>query len=266
MSYIDLKHIVKEFKDPLRGTRTLAIDDVSLSVDKTEFVCLLGPSGCGKSTLLNMVAGFEKPTTGDVFVDSRPIDGPGADRGMVFQQPNLMPWLPVWDNIAFALKLQGKSKSERQEAAQPFIDAVKLRGFENHFPGELSGGMAQRVGIARALLQNPSVILMDEPFAALDAQTKLEMQEELVTIWQKYSSTIVFVTHSVDEALILGTQVAIMTHRPGRIRELIKVKLDRPRDVTSGEFNQLKRHVMDVIREEAQLAKDESSHSTTEIS
>ena len=257
MSFIELKHIVKEFHDPMRGTKTLAIDDVSVSVAKKEFVCLLGPSGCGKSTLLNMVAGFEKPTQGQVEVDGRPITGPGADRGMVFQQANLMPWLPVWDNIAFALKLQGKSKAERQAAAQPFIEAVKLRGFENNFPSELSGGMAQRVGIARALLQNPAVILMDEPFAALDAQTKLEMQEELVTIWQKYSSTIVFVTHSVDEALILGTQVAIMTHRPGKIRELIRVDLDRPRDVTSVEFNQLKRHVMDIIREEAQLAREE---------
>lgn len=260
MSFIELTHIVKEFNDPVRGAKTLAIDDVSVSVAKKEFVCLLGPSGCGKSTLLNMVAGFEKPTSGQVAVDGRPITGPGADRGMVFQQANLMPWLPVWDNIAFALKLAGKSQAERKAAAQPFIDAVKLRGFENHFPSELSGGMAQRVGIARALLQNPAVILMDEPFAALDAQTKLEMQEELVTIWQKYSSTIVFVTHSVDEALILGTQVAIMTHRPGRIRELIRIDLPRPRDVTSVAFNQLKRHVMDIIREEAELARQQQGH------
>jgi len=256
MSFIQLNDIVKEFHDPVRGTKTLAIDHVSLSVEKKEFVCLIGPSGCGKSTLLNMVAWFEKPTSGTVLVGGQPITGPGADRGMVFQQPNLMPWLPVWDNIAFALKLKGLSKTERQQAAQPFIDAVKLRGFERHFPGELSGGMAQRVGIARALLQNPAVILMDEPFAALDAQTKLEMQEELVAIWEKYNSTIVFVTHSVDEALILGTQIAIMTHRPGKLRELIKVDLDRPRDVTSAEFNQIKRHVMEVIKEEAQLARE----------
>lgn len=255
MSFIQLNDIVKEFHDPVRGTKTLAIDHVTLNVEKKEFVCLIGPSGCGKSTLLNMVAGFEKPTHGDVMVGGNHISGPGADRGMVFQQPNLMPWLPVWDNIAFALKLKGLSKLERQQAAKPFIDAVKLNGFERHFPSELSGGMAQRVGIARALLQNPAVILMDEPFAALDAQTKLEMQEELVAIWEKYSSTIVFVTHSVDEALILGTQIAIMTHRPGKLRELIKVDLDRPRDVTSTEFNQIKRHVMEVIREEAQLAR-----------
>jgi NitT/TauT family transport system ATP-binding protein len=255
MSFIQLSDIVKEFHDPVRETKTLAIDHVTLSVEKKEFVCLIGPSGCGKSTLLNMVAGFEKPTHGGVWVDGRPISGPGADRGMVFQQPNLMPWLPVWDNIAFALKLKGLSKEQRQEAAQPFIDAVKLKGFERHFPSELSGGMAQRVGIARALLQNPAVILMDEPFAALDAQTKLEMQEELVAIWEKYHSTILFVTHSVDEALILGTQIAIMTHRPGKLRELIKINLDRPRDVTSKEFNDIKRHVMEVIREEAKLAR-----------
>ena len=257
MAFIELNDIVKVFKDPQRGADTLAIDHVSLSVEKKEFVCLLGPSGCGKSTLLNMIAGFEKATQGVVSVDGKEITGPGADRGMVFQQPNLMPWLPVWDNVAFALKLQGLSKKQRREAAQPFIDAVKLKGFENHFPGELSGGMAQRVGIARALLQNPAVILMDEPFAALDAQTKLEMQEELVTIWQKYNSTIVFVTHSVDEALILGSQVVIMTHRPGRIRECIKIDLERPRDITSNDFKHIKRHVLDLIREEANLAKED---------
>jgi NitT/TauT family transport system ATP-binding protein len=255
MSFIELKNITKEFKDSSRGTQTLAIDGVSLSVPQNEFLCLLGPSGCGKSTLLNMIAGFEKPTQGQVLVAGQPIVGPGADRGMVFQQPNLMPWLPVWDNIAFTLKLKGISKSERRQAAQPFIDAVKLQGFENHFPSELSGGMAQRVGIARALLQNPEVILMDEPFAALDAQTKQDMQEELVNIWQKFKSTIVFVTHSVDEALILGTQIAVMTHRPGRIRELIPVDLKHPKDVTSAEFNEIKRHIMAIIREEAMLAK-----------
>jgi NitT/TauT family transport system ATP-binding protein len=259
MSFIQLSDIVKEFNDPVRGTKTLAIDHVSLSVERKEFVCLIGPSGCGKSTLLNMVAGFEKPTHGSVTVGGQAITSPGADRGVVFQQPNLMPWLPVWDNIAFALKIQGKSRQVRQQAAQPFIEAVKLKGFEHHFPSELSGGMAQRVGIARALLQNPAVILMDEPFAALDAQTKLEMQEELVAIWEKYSSTIVFVTHSVDEALILGTQIAIMTHRPGKLRELIKIELPRPRDVTSPEFNEIKRYVMEVTREEARLARSEQS-------
>ena len=235
-----------------------AIDDVSIDIPQNYVTAFIGPSGCGKSTLLNMIAGFEKPTSGEVKVDGKRITGPGADRGMVFQQPNLMPWLPVWDNVAFALKLKGLSKKDRQAAAQPFIEAVKLNGFENHLPGELSGGMAQRVGIARALLQNPAVVLMDEPFAALDAQTKLDMQEELVTIWQRYSSTIVFVTHSVDEALILGTQVVVMTHRPGKIRETIAIDLDRPRDITSTGFNDIKRHVLDLIRQESVLAKQDA--------
>ena len=254
MAFIELNNIVKVFKDRKGGADMLAIDNVSLKLEKKEFLCLLGPSGCGKSTLLNMIAGFEFPSSGEVKVDGRPVAGPGADRGMVFQQANLMPWLPVWDNVAFSLKLQGKSAAERRAAAQPFIETVKLKGFENHFPGELSGGMAQRVGIARALLQNPSVILMDEPFAALDAQTKMEMQEELVALWQRYEGTIVFVTHSVDEALILATKVAVMTHRPGRMRELIDIDLPRPRDTTSHEFNQAKRHVLGLIREESALA------------
>jgi NitT/TauT family transport system ATP-binding protein len=254
MAFIELNNIVKVFKDRKRGTDMLAIDDVTLKLEQKEFLCLLGPSGCGKSTLLNMIAGFESPTQGEVAVAGKPVAGPGAERGMVFQQANLMPWLPVWDNVAFSLKLQGKSSAERRRAAQPFIDTVKLTGFENHFPSELSGGMAQRVGIARALLLNPTVILMDEPFAALDAQTKLEMQEELVMLWQRYEGTIVFVTHSVDEALILATKVAVMTHRPGRIRDLIEIDLPRPRDSTSQAFNDYKRHVLSLIREESALA------------
>src|ERR1700732_3540214 len=160
MAFIELNNIVKVFKDSKRGTDMLAIDDVTLKLEQKEFLCLLGPSGCGKSTLLNMIAGFESPTQGEVTVAGKPVTRPGAERGMVFQQANLMPWLPVWDNVAFSLKLQGKSSAERRRAAQPFIDTVKLTGFENHFPSELSGGMAQRVGIARALLLNPTVILM----------------------------------------------------------------------------------------------------------
>jgi NitT/TauT family transport system ATP-binding protein len=255
MAFIELNNIVKVFKDRKRGTDMLAIDNVTLKVEKKEFLCLLGPSGCGKSTLLNMIAGFEFPTQGAVTVAGQAVTGPGSGRGMVFQQAHLMPWLPVWDNVAFSLKLQGKSAAERRQAAQPFIDTVKLTGFENHFPSELSGGMAQRVGIARALLLNPAVILMDEPFAALDAQTKLEMQEELVTLWQRYEGTIVFVTHSVDEALVLATKVAVMTHRPGRIRDLIDIDLPRPRDTTTQAFNDCKRHVLSLIREESALAR-----------
>ena len=255
MGFITVDRVSKTFHDKRRGAEVLALDRIDLAIARHELVCLLGPSGCGKSTLLNIIAGFERPSTGAVRVDGVPIVKPGAARGMVFQQPTLMPWLPVWDNVALHLKVHGKARAERRAAAQPFIDMVGLTGFENHYPSELSGGMSQRVGIARALLLNPAVILMDEPFAALDAQTKLDMQEELVGIWQRYAGTIVFVTHSVDEALILGTKIAVMTHRPGRIRELIDLDLARPRDITSVAFNDLKRHVLALIKEEATLAR-----------
>ena len=255
MAFIEAKNVVKVFKDSKRGTEFLTLDNIQLQVEQNEFLCLLGPSGCGKSTLLNMIAGFEHPTSGEVTIGGKRITDPGAERGMVFQQPTLMPWLPVWENVAFYLKLKGQKAQERKQAAQRFIDMVGLTGFENHYPYELSGGMSSRVGIARALLMNPDVILMDEPFAALDAQTKMDMQEELVRIWQHMKRTIVFVTHSVDEALILGTKVAVMTHRPGKIRKLIHVDLPRPRDTTSNAFNYLKREIIDMIREEGQLAK-----------
>lgn len=255
MAFIEARNVVKVFKDSKRGTEFLTLDNIQLQVEQNEFLCLLGPSGCGKSTLLNMIAGFEHPTSGKVTVGGKRVTDPGAERGMVFQQPTLMPWLPVWENVAFYLKLQGQKAQERKKTAQRFIDMVGLTGFENHYPYELSGGMSSRVGIARALLMNPDVILMDEPFAALDAQTKMDMQEELVRIWQHMKRTIVFVTHSVDEALILGTKVAVMTHRPGKIRKLINVNLPRPRDTTSSSFNELKREIIDMIREEGQLAK-----------
>jgi NitT/TauT family transport system ATP-binding protein len=227
-----------------------------LIIGDHDFVCLLGPSGCGKSTLLNMIAGFEQPSAGRVEVGGTLVQKPGADRGVVFQQPTLMPWLNVTDNVAFHLKLKGVGKAERRERAQHFIDLVGLTGFELHFPSELSGGMNQRVGIARALLMNPRVILMDEPFAALDAQTKLEMQEELVQIWQRIKCTIVFVTHSVDEALVLGNKIAVMTRRPGRIRDYFDFDMPRPRDITSPEFNDAKRRVLGLIREEASLMRN----------
>ena len=225
MAFIELNDIVKVFKDRKRGTDMLAIDHVSLRLEKKEFLCLLGPSGCGKSTLLNMIAGFEFPTSGVVTVAGKPITGPGADRGMVFQQANLMPWLPVWDNVAFSLKLQGKSAAERRAAAQPFIETVKLKGFENHYPSELSGGMAQRVGIARALLQNPSVILMDEPFAALDAQTKMVLQQDLAKMLYEKRKTALFITHDLVEAIALSDRLLVMSERPGTIVEEIEVNL-----------------------------------------
>lgn len=255
MAEIAIRNVVKTFVDRARDRTVAAIDTVSLNVADHDFVCLLGPSGCGKSTLLNMIAGFERPTSGRIEVAGTLVEKPGADRGVVFQQPTLMPWLNVVDNVAFHLKLKGVGKVERRDRAQEIIDLVGLGGFERHFPSELSGGMNQRVGIARALLMNPRVILMDEPFAALDAQTKIEMQEELVAIWQRIRCTVVFVTHSVDEALVLGNRIAVMTRRPGRLREVFDFDLPRPRDVTSPEFNDAKRRVLGLIRDEAALAR-----------
>ena len=251
MAEIAIRSVVKSFTDRARNREVTAVDNVSLRVNANDFVCLLGPSGCGKSTLLNMIAGFERPTSGRIEVAGRLVEKPGADRGVVFQQPTLMPWLNVVDNVAFHLKLKGVSRAARRGTAQQFIDLVGLNGFEDHYPSELSGGMNQRVGIARALVMNPQVILMDEPFAALDAQTKLEMQEELVEIWRRIKCTVVFVTHSVDEALVLGTRIVVMTRRPGRIRDAFDIDMPRPRDITSPAFNEAKRRVLALLREEA---------------
>ncbi|MFG1412203.1 ABC transporter ATP-binding protein [Xanthobacter sp. VTT E-85241] len=254
MATIEISGVSKVFKDAKRKADVTALSDVSFSVKRNELLCLLGPSGCGKSTLLNMIAGFDKPTTGTVKVDGQIIAAPGADRGVVFQQPNLMPWLPVWENVAFHLKLRGAQKAQRRHEAQRYIDLVGLTGFENHFPAELSGGMNQRVGIARALLMNPAVILMDEPFGALDEQTRMDMQNELISIWERHKGTIVFVTHGIDEALTLGTHVAVMSARPGRIAEIIPLDLPRPRDITSPRFNDVKRHILDLLRPEPAAA------------
>lgn len=254
MALITIDRVSRLFNDPKRNTTVKALDDISLSVGRNEFLCLLGPSGCGKSTLLNMIAGFDKPSSGTVSVGGQVVTAPGSDRGFVFQQPTLMPWLTVWENVAFHLTMRGMDKRERREKAQRFIDMVRLTGFENHFPSELSGGMNQRVGIARALLMNPEVILMDEPFGALDEQTKMEMHGELVRIWRESQSTIVFVTHGIDESLALGTHVAVMSARPGRIRELIPIDLDRPRDATSAQFNDYKRHILNLLRPEPTAA------------
>ncbi len=250
MANIEISGVSKIYTDKARGREVTALADVSLSVKRNDLVCLLGPSGCGKSTLLNMIAGFEKPTTGTITVDGQPVTGPGSDRGVVFQQPNLMPWLPVWENVAFHLRMRGAMATVRREQAQIYIDLVGLTGFENHYPSELSGGMNQRVGIARALLMNPGVILMDEPFGALDEQTRMDMQNELVRIWERSQGTIVFVTHGIDEALTLGTHVVVMSARPGRIAEILPIDIPRPRDITGAQFNDVKRHILHLLRPE----------------
>jgi NitT/TauT family transport system ATP-binding protein len=229
-----------------------AVRDFDLDVSSGEFLCLLGPSGCGKSTLLGAVAGFLRPASGQVLVDEVPVERPGADRGMVFQQHSLLPWRRVLDNVAFGLKARGVPRRERQAAAAEMLAAVGLAGFERHFPAQLSGGMQQRVELARVLINRPSVILMDEPFGALDAQTRLKMQELLLQIWGRVRTTILFVTHDIDEAIFLGDRVVVLTTRPGVIRAELPVKFARPRApelLTSSSFLQLRRRCFELLRE-----------------
>lgn len=228
-----------------------ALDKVELDVKPGEFIALLGPSGCGKSTLLNLVAGFEKSSGGTLTVDGTAVDKPGPDRGVVFQEAALFPWLSVWENVIFGPKTQGLTASSYQDRANEMLRIVGLSDFKNHLPVQLSGGMRQRVGIARILTMGSKVLLMDEPFGALDAQTRLSMQELLLTVWQQLKPTIVFVTHDIDEALFLADTVYVMSARPGRIQARITVPLGRPRtieDTTSETFNAMKREILKQIR------------------
>jgi ABC-type nitrate/sulfonate/bicarbonate transport system ATPase subunit len=236
------------------GHEVVAIDEISLDIRNKEFATILGPSGCGKSTLLRIVAGLMKPTRGVVRLDGTAISGPGRDRGMVFQSYTLFPWLTVQENIQFGLQLKGLPKPEQAALAQEFVNKVGLRGFENAYPKALSGGMKQRVAIARALANNPDVLLLDEPFGALDAQTRSLMQELLTRVWEELHKTILFVTHDVEEAIFLSDRVFIMTARPGRIKAEIEIPLERPRsyEVKATEtFLGLKKQALTLIREEA---------------
>ncbi len=239
-----------------------AVEATNLMVEPGEFVCILGPSGCGKSTALNCVAGFVKPSSGQVTVDGQEIRKPGPDRGMVFQQYSLFPWKNVRDNVAFGPRLSGHSRAESENIANTFLNMVGLSRFAKHYPGELSGGMQQRVGIARALSGYPSVLLMDEPFGALDAQTRLMMQENLLRIWADFGTTVLFVTHDVDEAVFLADRVVIMSAAPGRIIDDFAVPLERPRTsemATDDIFVQLKRRCLDAIRAESLRAFEQQN-------
>ena len=236
------------------GREVVAVDRLSLDVADREIVSIVGPSGCGKSTLLRLIAGLVRPSTGDVRLDGHVVTAPGADRGMVFQSYTLFPWLTVRGNVEFGPRLRGFEEARRREVASRFIQMVGLSGFEHAYPKELSGGMMQRVAIARALANDPEVLLMDEPFGALDAQTRVFMQELLLDIWEKTAKTILFVTHDIDEALFLGDRVYVMTARPGRFRDEVRLDLPRPRtlEITmSPAFVEAKRRVLHIIREEA---------------
>ncbi|EHQ90959.1 ABC transporter ATP-binding protein [Desulfosporosinus youngiae] len=236
-----------------KGGEMVALDRTSFKVKEGEFITILGPSGCGKSTILRIIAGLEEPSSGKVYLDGHEVKGPGAERGMVFQSYTLYPWLTVEDNIAFGLKLKGTSQKQCKEVAQHYLELIGLNGFEKHYPIQLSGGMKQRVAIARALANDPEILLMDEPFGALDAQTRSIMQEILLKAWEESKKTILFITHDVEESIFLADSVYVMTARPGRLKENIPVDLPRPRDYqmkNSSEFLNLKTRLLGLIREE----------------
>jgi NitT/TauT family transport system ATP-binding protein len=232
----------------------VAIDDFSLEVKEGEFVCILGPSGCGKTTLLRMIAGLETQTSGELLLNNVPITGPGSDRGMVFQEFALFPWRNVKKNIEFGLEIKKTLPAERDKISKRYIDLVGLNGFENYHPNQLSGGMKQRVGIARALANEPTILLMDEPFGALDAQTRNLMQKELLRIWQETKKTVIFITHSVDEAVYLADRVVVLTTRPSRIKEIFEIKIERPRDRASLEFANLRKRILMELEQEVVCA------------
>ncbi|TLS17672.1 MAG: ABC transporter ATP-binding protein, partial [Betaproteobacteria bacterium] len=242
--------VQKVFKTP--GGDVTALKDINLTVKQGEFVCLLGPSGCGKSTLLNAVAGFQPPSAGKIVIEGKKILTPGPDRGMVFQEYALFPWMTVAQNIAFGLQIQKKEKAEIDLTVNQLLDLLHLKDFRDRFPKDLSGGMRQRVAIARVLALDSPIMLMDEPFGALDALTRRNLQDELLRIWEKLNKTILFVTHSIEESIYLADRIVVMTYRPGTIKRDQYVTMPRPRDPSSHEFNELKRELGRLVMEEQQ--------------
>ena len=256
MNLLSIQGVSRTFTSH-KGTSTKALLPVDFEVRENDFVTILGPSGCGKSTMLRIVAGLDFPTTGQVLLDGQVVDGPGADRGMVFQSYTLFPWLTVAQNIRFGLREKGVAETVQKERSDYFIAKVGLRGFENHFPKQLSGGMQQRTAIARALANDPKILLMDEPFGALDNQTRVLMQELLLGIWEAERKTVMFVTHDIDEAIFMANRVAVFSARPGRIKADIPVNLPHPRHYTvktSPEFMELKARLTEEIRAESLAA------------
>ncbi len=262
---IAIDSVVHQYR-PARGRPVLALDRISLDIGDREFLALLGPSGCGKSTLLYLLGGFLPLQDGGISVNGNDVTGPGADRGIVFQHFALFPWKSVLDNVLYGLEKQRLAKDERLRIAQEYIDLVHLTGFEDAFPSQLSGGMKQRVAIARTLAIDPDVLLMDEPFGALDAQTRHIMQEELLSIWRRSPKTVVFVTHDVREAVLLADRVAVMTARPGRIKQIVETRFNRSNlDTLSKDTGFLDRvdGIWQLVREEALAAEADASRSIT---
>ena len=232
------------------GSVTSALVDINLQIEEGEFVCLLGPSGCGKSTLLKIIAGLIPATSGRITINGRPVSGPGPERAVVFQDYALFPWMTVRDNVEFGLEARRLPLAQRREVSSRLLKVVGLSDFADRFPHQLSGGMKQRVSIARALAVDPSLLLMDEPFGALDAQTRQLLQDELLRIWREYRKTVVFVTHSIEEAIYLSDRIVVMTARPGRVKQIMVVPEARPRDMASVDMNQRQREVRAVLSEE----------------
>jgi NitT/TauT family transport system ATP-binding protein len=263
---IRFRNVVKIFQPKRGGEPVLAVSDVSLDIADKAFVCIVGPSGCGKSTLLNIVAGFERADAGETLLDGAPLAGPGPDRGMVFQENALFPWLTVLGNVSYGPQRRGLAREAYLPAATRILEQVGLGRFLHSYPNELSGGMRQRVAIARALVNEPSVLLLDEPFGALDAQTRAVMQELLLEVWERHHRTVLFVTHDVDEAIFMADRVIVMSRRPGRVLADIDVALARPRQfdvITSPAFAELKREILGLVRQEAlAIAADETAAAT----
>lgn len=262
MTKLRIDGVSRSFPGRRGSAPTRALEPVSLDVAENDFITILGPSGCGKSTLLRIVAGLDRPSTGHVLLEGKEIIRPGPDRGMVFQSYTLFPWLNVQENIGFGLREKGIAKRERDRIAAAFIDKVGLRGFERHYPKMLSGGMQQRTAIARALANDPAILLLDEPFGALDNQTRSLMQELLLGIWEAEQKTVLFVTHDIEEAIFLANRVVVMTARPGRIKADMPINLGHPRRYTvktSPEFSALKAQLTEEIRAEV-LGGEEVAH------
>lgn len=248
MSLLSIENLKKVFSEG-EEDEVVALDNINLAIEDEEFICLVGPSGCGKTTLLRIIAGLDTPTSGQALLVDKVIEGPDPERGMVFQEYSLFPWLSVIDNIAFGLEMKGVSKPERMQTAGKYLELVGLSQFSNSYPHELSGGMRQRVAIARALANDPKLLLMDEPFGALDAQTRNMMQRELLEIWHRAKKTIIFITHSVDEAVFLADRIIVMSPRPGKIRDVVEINIPRCRERTSPEFADLRKYVLSLMGE-----------------
>jgi len=259
VSKLAIENVSRIFPGVRRGAPTRALEPITLGVADNDFVTILGPSGCGKSTLLRLVAGLDRPTTGRIVLNGMPVREPGPDRVMVFQSYTLFPWLTVADNIGFGLREKGVARQRRGEVVGEWLGRIGLTGFEHHYPKQLSGGMQQRTAIARALANDPAILLLDEPFGALDNQTRALMQELLLGIWERERKTVLFVTHDIEEAIFLASRVVVMTARPGRIKADVAIDLPHPRHYTiktSPEFSALKARLTEEIRVEAVLAAE----------